>query len=156
VTTISRWTVPIAGFVIGILIALSLLGSDATPAEAAISFAFVAGYAILLRVLQSRSDVANLLSGMPSDERWEWINHRALSLSAQVIAIARGAFLITQFNRADATPSPGWTRSSRSPTSADPLVPTAILRRSAASGRGVSAAAAPNVRRFGTTARVGT
>jgi hypothetical protein len=104
-STTSSWTVPIAGFVIGILIAASMLGSDATPAEAAISFAFVAGYAILLRLLQSRSDVASLLSGMPSDERWEWINHRALSLSAQVIAIALvGAFIITQFNRADATP----------------------------------------------------
>jgi hypothetical protein len=105
VTSTGSWTVPIVGFVIGILIALSLLGSDATPAEAAISFAFVAGYAILLRVLQTRSDVASLLSGMPTDERWEWINHRALSLAAQVIAIALvGAFIVTQFNRADATP----------------------------------------------------
>src|SRR3990170_432838 len=87
-STISRWTVPIVGFVLGILIALSMLGSDATPVEAAIAFAFVAGYAIVLRLLQSRSDVASLLSGMPRDERWESINLRALSLAAQVIAVA--------------------------------------------------------------------
>jgi hypothetical protein len=104
-SSISSWTVPIFGFVLGILIALSLLGSDATPAEAAIAFAFVAGYAIVLKLLQTRSDVASLLSGMPRDERWESINHRALSLSAQVIAIALvGAFLITRFGGADATP----------------------------------------------------
>ena len=104
-STISRWTVPIVGFVLGILIALSMLGSDATPVEAAIAFAFVAGYAIVLRLLQSRSDVASLLSGMPRDERWESINLRALSLAAQVIAVAIvGAFLVTQFSRADATP----------------------------------------------------
>jgi hypothetical protein len=97
--------VPIVGFILGILIALSLLGSDASPAEAALSFAFVAGYAIILRLLQTKSDVASLLSGMPRDERWESINLRALSLSAQVIAIALvGAFLVTQFSRADATP----------------------------------------------------
>ncbi len=104
-STISRWTVPIVGFVLGILIALSMLGGDATPAQAAIAFAFVAGYAIVLRLLQSRSDVASLLSGMPRDERWESINLRALSLAAQVIAVAIvGAFLVTQFGRADATP----------------------------------------------------
>ncbi len=104
-STISRWTVPIVGFVLGILIALSMLGSDATPAQAAIAFAIVAGYAIVLRLLQSRSDVASLLSGMPRDERWESINLRALSLAAQVIAVAIvGAFLVTQFGRADATP----------------------------------------------------
>ena len=104
-STISRWTVPIFGFVLGILIALSLLGSDATPVQAAIAFAIVAGYAFILRLLQSRSDVASLLSGMPRDERWESINLRALSLSAQVIALAiLGAYLVTQFNHADATP----------------------------------------------------
>jgi hypothetical protein len=98
-SSISSWTVPIFGFVLGILIALSMLGSDATPAEAAIAFAFVAGYAIILKLLQTRSDVASLLSGMPRDERW------ALSLSAQVIAIALvGAFLIPRLGGADATP----------------------------------------------------
>lgn len=104
-TTISSWTVPIVGFVLGILIALSLLGRDATPAQAAIAFAISAGYALVLRALQSRSDVASLLSGMPRDERWNWINLRALSFSAQVLAVAIvGAFLVAQFGEADATP----------------------------------------------------
>jgi hypothetical protein len=105
VTTITSWTVPIVGFVLGILIALSLLGRDATPIQAGIAFAISAGYAIILRVLQSRSDVASLLSGMPRDERWDSINLRALSLSAQVVAVAIvGAFLMAQFGEADATP----------------------------------------------------
>lgn len=104
-STIGSWTVPIFGFVLGILIALALLGSDATPAEAAVAFAFVAGYALIVRLIQSRSDVASLLSGMPTDERWESINLRALSLSAQVIAVAIvGAFLVARFAGADATP----------------------------------------------------
>jgi hypothetical protein len=47
----------------------------------------VAGYAIALRLLQSRSDMASLLSGLPRDERWDSINLRALSLAAQVIAV---------------------------------------------------------------------
>jgi hypothetical protein len=104
-STITKWTVPVAGFVLGILIALSLLGRDATPAEAAIAFAVVAGYAILLRLLQSRSDVASLLSGMPRDERWDSINLRALSLAAQVIAVAIvGAYLVAQASGADPIP----------------------------------------------------
>jgi hypothetical protein len=104
-STITKWTVPVAGFVLGILIALSMLGRDATPIQAAIAFAVVAGYAILLRLLQSRSDVASLLSGMPRDERWDSINLRALSLAAQVIAVAIvGAFLVAQASDADATP----------------------------------------------------
>jgi hypothetical protein len=104
-STITKWTVPVAGFVLGILIALSMLGRDATPVQAAIAFAVVAGYAILLRLLQSRSDVASLLSGMPRDERWDSINLRALSLAAQVIAVAIvGAFLVAQASDADATP----------------------------------------------------
>lgn len=104
-SSLSSWTVPIVGVVLGILIALSLLGSDATPIQAAISFAIVAGYAVVLRLLQSRSDVASLLSGMPRDERWDWINLRALSLTAQVIAVAIvGAYLVAQFSGADSAP----------------------------------------------------
>lgn len=104
-TAASKWFVPIVGFVLGILIAASMLGSNASPAQAALSFAIVAGYAIVLRLLQSRSDVASLLSGLPHDERWESINLRAFSLAAQVLAVVLvGAFLVTQFNKADATP----------------------------------------------------
>lgn len=102
---ISKWTVPIVGLVLGLLISAAMLGSNASPAQAAVAFAIVAGYAIVLRLLQSRSDVASLLSGLPRDERWETINLRALSLAAQVMAIVLvGAFLVTQFGKADATP----------------------------------------------------
>jgi hypothetical protein len=65
----------------------------------------VAGYALLLLVLQSRSDVASVLSGLPRDERWESINLRALSLAAQVVAVALvAAFLVTSFGSGDPTP----------------------------------------------------
>ena len=104
-TALGKWFVPIVGLVVAILIAASMLGSHASPAEAALSFAIVAGYAIVLRVLQSRSDVAGLLSGLPRDERWESINLRALSLAASVLAVVLvGAFLVAQFANADPTP----------------------------------------------------
>lgn len=104
-TNMSKWVVPAVGFILGLLIAASLLGRNGSTAQAVIAFAIVAGYTALLRVLQSRSEVASLLSGLPRDERWESINLRALSLAAQVIAIALvGAFLIAQFSGADALP----------------------------------------------------
>ena len=103
--TMTRWLVPVAALALGLLIAASLLGSNASPAQAAISFLIVAGYAIVLVALQSRSDVASLLSGMPRDERWDTINLRALSLAAQVLAVTLvAAFLITQFQGGDAIP----------------------------------------------------
>ncbi|MGZ3588513.1 MAG: hypothetical protein ACXVAE_05545 [Candidatus Limnocylindrales bacterium] len=104
-TSMSRWIVPAVGFVLGLLIAAALLGRDASVAQAAIAFVIVAGYALALRALQSRSDLASVLSGLPTDERWASINLRALSLAAQVIAVALvAAFLIAQFGGADATP----------------------------------------------------
>ncbi len=104
-TTLSRWLVPTVGFVLGLLIAAAELGRSASPWQAALAFAIVAGYALALRALQSRSDMASLLSGLPRDERWESINLRALSLAAQAIAVALvGAFLATQFSGGDATP----------------------------------------------------
>ncbi len=104
-TSMSRWLVPIVGFVLGLLIAAALLGNDASPLQAAVSFVIVAGYAIALRVLQTRSDMASLLSGLPRDERWESINLRALSMAAQVIAVVLvAAFLVTSFRGADPMP----------------------------------------------------
>ena len=104
-TSMSRWIVPAVGFVLGLLIAAALLGRDASVAQAAIAFVIVAGYALALRALQSRSDLASVLSGLPTDERWASINLRALSLAAQIIAIALvAAFLVAQFGGADATP----------------------------------------------------
>ena len=102
-TLITRWSVPVVGFIIGILIAAALLGSHASPAQAALSFAIVAAYTIALQLLRSRSDVASLLTGLPRDERWESINARALALAAQVIAVVvLIAFLVTQFAGGDA------------------------------------------------------
>ena len=104
-TNVTKWIVPITGLILGLLIAASLLGRNATPAQAAISFTIVVGYTLVLRALQSRSDVASLLSGLPRDERCESINLRALSLAAQVIAVVLvGAFLVAQFSGADAMP----------------------------------------------------
>jgi hypothetical protein len=104
-TNMSRWVVPAVGFVLGLLFAAALLGRHASLGEAAVAFVIVAGYAIALRVLQSRSDMASLLSGLPRDERWESINLRALSLAGQLIAVVLvGAFLVTQFGGGDSTP----------------------------------------------------
>ncbi len=104
-TNMSRWLVPIVGFILGLLIAAAELGRNASPAQAIIAFGVVAGYAIALRVLQSRSDLASLLSGLPRDERWASINLRALSLAAQVVAVVLVlAFLATEFAGGDAWP----------------------------------------------------
>ena len=102
-TTLSRWFVPAVGFVLGLLIAAAEMGRNASPWQAALAFAIVAGYALALRALQSRSDMASLLSGLPRDERWTSINLRALSLAAQVIAVVLVvAFLVAQFSGGDA------------------------------------------------------
>jgi hypothetical protein len=99
----SRWFVPAVGLVIGVLIAAAELSQHASPWQAALSFAIVAAYALALRSLQSRSDMASVLSGLPSDERWASINLRALSLAAQVIAVVLVvAFLAARFGGGDA------------------------------------------------------
>ncbi len=104
-TQLSKWFVPAVGFVIGILMAAAMLGHQATVGQAALAFAIVAAYALALRFLQSRSDVASLLSGLPRDERWESINLHALSLAAQLLAVLLvTAFLVTQFGGTDSTP----------------------------------------------------
>jgi hypothetical protein len=104
-TSLSKWFVPAVGFVLGLLIAAAEMGRGASLGQAALAFAIVAGYAIALRALQSRSDMASLLSGLPRDERWESINVRALSLAAEVLAVALvAAFLVTRFGGGDATP----------------------------------------------------
>jgi hypothetical protein len=103
-TTLSRWFVPAVGLVLAVLIAAAELSRNASPIQALIAFAIVAGYVLVLRALQSRSDMASLLSGLPNDERWTSINVRALSLAAQVIALVLvGAFLVTQFTGGDPT-----------------------------------------------------
>ena len=102
-TTFSRWFVPVVGFVIGIAMALVALVAHATPLQAFIAFAIVACYAVGLRILQSHSETASLLSGMPVDERWHDINRRALALAAQALAvILLIAFLVTRLRGGDA------------------------------------------------------
>ena len=101
-TIVSRWFVPVAGLILGVLIAAAQLSRGAGTLEAAVSFAIVAGYALALRALQSRSDMASLLSGLPNDERWASINVRALALAGEVMALVLvGAFLATEFNGGD-------------------------------------------------------
>jgi hypothetical protein len=104
-TNMSKWVVPIVGFILGLLIAAAELGRQASPAQAIVAFVIVAGYAIALRLLQSRSDMASLLSGLPRDERWASINLRALSLAAQLVAVVLVlVFLATEFAGGDALP----------------------------------------------------
>jgi hypothetical protein len=97
-TTLSRWFVPAIGIVLGLAIAAAEMGRSGNPAQAAVAFAFVAGYVLILRAFQSRSDMAMLLSGLPRDERWTSINVRALAVAAQVMGVVIViAFLATQF-----------------------------------------------------------
>jgi len=104
-TAMYRWIVPAVGIVLGVLFALAEMGRHASPVQAAIAFAIVTAYWVALRLLQSRSDLANVLSGLPPDERWSSINTRALSLAGQLIAVVLvGAFLVTQFGGGDAMP----------------------------------------------------
>ncbi len=104
-SSMSRWVVPVFGFVLAVLIGLALLGQNANPLQIALSVGIAAGYAVALRLLQSRSDVANVLSGLPPDERWDTINLRSLSLAAQIVAVALViAFLAVEFSGGDAMP----------------------------------------------------
>jgi hypothetical protein len=84
----SSWLVPAVAIAIGVLTAIALLGRAAGPAQVAISVAIVVGYGLGVHALRTRSDIAGVLSGLPPDERWATINLRALSLSAQVLAVA--------------------------------------------------------------------
>jgi Na+/H+ antiporter NhaD/arsenite permease-like protein len=78
------------------------MSGSGNPAQAAVAFAFVAGYALILRAFQSRSDLASVLSGLSADERWTSINVRALSVAAQVLAVVIVVgFLVSQFQGGD-------------------------------------------------------
>lgn len=106
---VARWLVPAVGLALGLLTAAATLGRDASPVQALIAFAVVAGYSLALLALRSRSDVASVLSGLPRDERWEAINLRALGLAAQVIAVVLlAAYLVASFAGGDPTPY-AWT-----------------------------------------------
>jgi hypothetical protein len=103
--TMNKWAVPAFGLMIGLVVVAAALARQATPAQAAVSFLIVAGYAVALRLLQARSETMSLLSGLPVDERWAAINQRALAVAAQGLAsIILGGFLITQFTGGDWRP----------------------------------------------------
>jgi hypothetical protein len=105
----SSWLVPIVGTVIGLLLAVALLGRSAGPVQVALSFAIVVGYALGVHALRTRSDLASVLSGTPPDERWSAINLQALSVAAQILALALViAYLATTFGGGDAT-AYAWT-----------------------------------------------
>lgn len=104
-TPMTKWIVPVFAVGLGLLIAAAELGRQATPVQALVAFVFVAGYGVALRALQSRSDLASLLSGVAADERWASINIRALAAAAQIVAVVLvAAFLVVQFGGGDATP----------------------------------------------------
>lgn len=101
-TTFSKWFVPGVGLALGLVVGVAEMGRSGNPVQATVAFALVAGYALLLRAFQSRSDMASLLSGVPRDERWTSINVRALAVAAQVMALAVAiGFLATQFGGGD-------------------------------------------------------
>ena len=84
-TGMSKWAVPAVGFVVGLLVAAAELGRRATPLQAALAFAIVAAYALGLRLLQSRSETASLLSGLPVDERRPKIHRRRLCRPSRLV-----------------------------------------------------------------------
>jgi uncharacterized membrane protein len=101
----SRWLVPVFGLILALLVVGAELGADASPTQAAIAFAIVAAYALGIGLLQYRSETASLLAGLPVDERWGSINQRALSLAAQVMAVALAVvFISVSFAGGDAIP----------------------------------------------------
>jgi len=101
----TKWLVPAVGIVIGILMAIALMGQHASPGQIALSLVFVVGYAVVVQLLARHSDVAAVLAGHPADERWTTINERALSIAAQVTAVVLvTAFLVASFAGGDAIP----------------------------------------------------
>ncbi len=101
----NRWITPVFGVVLALAIAAVEYHRTGSAAEGALAFAIVAGYAVFVLVLQSRSETASLLAGLPVDERWMSINHRALAAAAQVMAVfLSAAFIGTEFAGGDAMP----------------------------------------------------
>jgi hypothetical protein len=100
-----KWFVPAVALVLGLLIAFAEMGQHASAVQVVLAFVIVGSYALALVFLQSRSETASLLAGMPVDERWTSINQRALAAAAQVIAVATvGAFIVVEYSGGDAMP----------------------------------------------------
>ena len=104
-TDMSRWAGPVVAVALGLLGAAAALEHRASLAEAAVIFAAVVGYPVLVLASRWRIDVGSALSGRPRDERWEAIHLRSLSLAAQAIAVLlAGAFLVSSFGGGDPAP----------------------------------------------------
>ena len=65
-TTLSRWFVRGIGILLGAAIGLAEWSRGGSAWQAVVAFAIVAGYSLVLRALQSRSDMVSLLSGFPA------------------------------------------------------------------------------------------
>ena len=104
-TSMPRWVGPVVAVALGLVGAAAALAHQASFAEAAIIFAAVTAYPILVLASGWRIDVGRALSGRPRDERWELIHMRALSLAGQALAVLlAGAFLVTSIGGGDSTP----------------------------------------------------
>jgi hypothetical protein len=101
----SRWVTPAVGFVLAIMIGAIEYHRTGSAPEAAVAFAIVAGYAAMVLVLQTRSETASLLAGLPVDERWYTINDRSLARAARVMAVFLSvSFVGVELTGGDAKP----------------------------------------------------
>jgi hypothetical protein len=100
-----RFFVPAVALVLGLLITFAELGQHPSTIQIVLGIAVVGAYSLALLLLQSRSETASLLAGMPVDERWSSINEKALAGAAQVIAVALvGTFIVVEYSGGDAMP----------------------------------------------------
>ncbi len=100
-----RWLFVVWGVVVGAVMFGAQLAAGASAPEAALTFAIVAGYALVVATLQSRSETIRALAGRPIDERWALIHERALALTANVgIAVSLLGFLVAEIMHRDAGP----------------------------------------------------
>ncbi len=104
-TSRSKWVTPVFGLCLAAVMGLVELKRSGSTLSAGLAAAVVAGYAIALLILRSRSETVGALSGLPVDERWISINQRALAFAAQIVAVFLvAAFLITEFAGGAALP----------------------------------------------------
>ena len=104
-TNRSRWATPLVGIVLAVMIGAVEYHRTGSAGEGLVTFSIVAGYALLVLVLQSRSETVSLLAGHPVDERWNSINDRALARAANVMAVfLSGAFVVAEVSGGDAMP----------------------------------------------------
>ena len=104
-TNRDNWATPITGVLLAVMIGAVEYQRTGSAVEGLVAFLIVAGYALLVLVLQSRSETASLLAGRPVDERWSSINDRALARAANVMAVfLAAAFVVVEVTGGDAMP----------------------------------------------------